>query len=194
MPDAPRDADFLPLLPEPPAGPLSFLSDEALDTYAATFERTGMTGAFNRYRAAPFDAVDAADLTGSTIDQPSCFIGGSVDPVRHMIPGGDMYADPGAACTDFRGKTIIDGAGHWVHQEAPDAVNAARPVSAKTSSDISASAALDQTGSPPSWSRVTRRRAAIAGRGSSPSLVDRHPATVVSASSAHSRVTSRIRR
>ncbi len=125
IPDAPRDADFLPLLPEPPAGPLSFLSDDALDTYAATFARTGMTGAFNRYRAAPFDAVDAADLTSSTIDQPSCFIGGSVDPVRHMIPGGDMYADPGAACTDFRGKTIIDGAGHWVHQEAPDAVNAA---------------------------------------------------------------------
>ena len=72
-----------------------------------------------------FDAVDDADLTSSTIDQPSCFIGGSVDPVRHMIPGGDMYADPGSACTDFRGKTIIDGAGHWVHQEAPDAVNAA---------------------------------------------------------------------
>ena len=42
-----------------------------------------------------------------------------------MLPGGDMYADPGAACTDFRGTTIIEGAGHWVHQEAPDAVNAA---------------------------------------------------------------------
>ena len=125
IPDGPRDADFLPLLPEPPAGPLSFLSDEDLDTYAATFERTGMTGAFNRYRAAPFDAADAAELASPTIDQPSCFIGGSLDPVRHMIPGGDMYDDPGSACTDFRGSTIVDGAGHWVHQEAPDAVNAA---------------------------------------------------------------------
>ena len=125
MPEGPRDADFLPLLPEPPAEPLSFLSDDDLDTYAATFERTGMTGGFNRYRAAPFDAADVPDLPATTIDQPSCFIGGSLDPVRHMIPGGDMYADPGGACTDFRGKTIIDGAGHWVHQEAPDAVNAA---------------------------------------------------------------------
>ena len=95
-----------------------------LDSYAATFERTGMTGAFNRYRAAPFDAVDAAELP-ATVDQPSCFIGGALDPVRHMLPGGDMYADPGSACTDFRGTTIVDGAGHWVHQEAPDAVNAA---------------------------------------------------------------------
>ena len=47
------------------------------------------------------------------------------DPVRHMVPGTDMYADPGAACRDFRGSTIVDGAGHWVHQEAPEAVNAA---------------------------------------------------------------------
>ena len=124
-PDAPRDADFLPLLPEPPAGPLSFLSDADLDAYVATFERTGMTGAFNRYRAAPFDAADATDLASPTIDQPSCFIGGSRDPVRQMLPGGDMYADTGAACTDFRGSTIVEGAGHWVHQEAPDAVNAA---------------------------------------------------------------------
>jgi pimeloyl-ACP methyl ester carboxylesterase len=42
-----------------------------------------------------------------------------------MIPGVDMYADPGAACTDFRGATLIPGAGHWVQQEAPAATNAA---------------------------------------------------------------------
>ena len=27
--------------------------------------------------------------------------------------------------SDFRGTTIIDGAGHWVQQEAPDATNEA---------------------------------------------------------------------
>jgi pimeloyl-ACP methyl ester carboxylesterase len=26
---------------------------------------------------------------------------------------------------DFRGSTFVPGAGHWVQQEAPDAVNAA---------------------------------------------------------------------
>ncbi len=124
-PDAPRDAAFLPLLPDPPDGPLPFLSDEALDRYAATFERTGMTGAFNRYRALAFDPATVGDLAGVTVDQPSCFIAGALDPVRAMLPGVDSYEDPGAACTDFRGKTIIDDAGHWVHQEAPDAVNAA---------------------------------------------------------------------
>jgi pimeloyl-ACP methyl ester carboxylesterase len=125
LPDAPRDAAFLPLLPDPPDGPLSFLSDDALDRYAATFERTGMTGAFNRYRALAHDPETVGDLAGVTVDQPACFIAGSRDPVRSMLPGGDGYADPGAACTDFRGTTIIEGAGHWVHQEAPAEVNAA---------------------------------------------------------------------
>jgi pimeloyl-ACP methyl ester carboxylesterase len=125
LPEAPRDAAFLPLLPDPPDGPLSFLSDRDLDRYVESFERTSMTGAFNRYRAMDLDAADVGDLAGATVDQPSCFIAGALDPVRNMIPGSDGYADPGAACTDFRGSTIIEGAGHWVHQEAPDAVNAA---------------------------------------------------------------------
>jgi pimeloyl-ACP methyl ester carboxylesterase len=125
LPDAPRDASFLALLPDPPPGPLGFLTDAELDALVASFERTGMTGAFNRYRALALDATDSADLVGATVDQPSCFIGGAGDPVRAFLPGVDGYADPGAACTDFRGSTIVDGAGHWVHQEAPREVNAA---------------------------------------------------------------------
>ena len=116
---------MLALLPDPPDGPLSFLSEADLDLSAATFARTGLTGAFNRYRAAPFDVDASADIAGATVDQPSCFIAGDLDPVRAMVPGGDSYADPGAACTDFRGATIIEGVGHWVQQEAPDQVNAA---------------------------------------------------------------------
>jgi pimeloyl-ACP methyl ester carboxylesterase len=123
--DAPRDAAFLDLLPEPPEGPLSFLPDDELDEIAAVFDRTGMTGAFNRYRAARLDAAADADILGATVDQPSCFVGGELDAVRFMVPGADLYADAGAACTDFRGATIVPGAGHWVGREAPEAVNAA---------------------------------------------------------------------
>jgi pimeloyl-ACP methyl ester carboxylesterase len=123
--DAPRDAALLPLLPDPPAGPLPFLSDAELDTIVASFERTGLTGAFNRYRALTFDVEASSDTVGATVDQPSCFIAGELDPVRAMIPGVDAYADPGAACTDFRGNTLVGGAGHWVQQEAPDEVNRA---------------------------------------------------------------------
>jgi len=123
--DAPRDAEFLSVLPDPPDGPLSFMSDADLDVYASTFERVGMVGAFNRYRALSLDVEANADITGATVDQPSCFIAGERDLVRAMVPGVDRFADPGAGCTDFRGSTIIPGAGHWVQQEAPAAVNAA---------------------------------------------------------------------
>ena len=125
LPDAPRDAAFLPLLPDPPDGPLRFITDADLDALAASFEHTGMVGAFNRYRASPLDATESADIIGAPVTQPSCFIAGERDPVRAFIPGIDGYADPGAACTDFRGSTIVPGAGHWVHQEMPTETNAA---------------------------------------------------------------------
>ena len=122
--DAPRDAELLSVLPDPPEGPLSFMNDADLDVYASTFERVGMVGAFNRYRALSLDVGANADIMGATVDQPSCFIAGERDLVRRMVPGVDAFAEPGSGCTDFRGSTIIPGAGHWVQQEAPDAVNA----------------------------------------------------------------------
>lgn len=124
-PDAPRDTTLLSLLPEPPEGPLAFMSDADLDAYAASFAQVGMTGAFNRYRALAADVAANADILGATVDQPSCFVAGERDGVRHLVPGSDAFADPGAGCTDFRGATIIAGAGHWVQQEAPRETNAA---------------------------------------------------------------------
>ncbi len=123
--DAPRDAEFLSILLDPPDGPLSFMTDVDLDVYASTFERVGMVGAFNRYRALTADVEANADIMGANVDQPSCFIGGEFDVVRAMIPGSDAFADAGSGCSDFRGTTVIAGAGHWVQQEAPAEVNAA---------------------------------------------------------------------
>jgi pimeloyl-ACP methyl ester carboxylesterase len=125
LPDIPRRSPLLASLPEPAAGPLPFLDDEQLDACVAAFERTGMVGAFNRYRAMAFDPDTSADIAGATVDQPSCFVAGSLDAVRSFIPGVDAYRDPGAASTDFRGATIIEGVGHWVQQEAPERTNAA---------------------------------------------------------------------
>ena len=125
LPNAPRDATLLPLLPEPPSGPLSFLPDEELDKIVAQFAHTGLTGAFNRYRALKFDAETSSDLLGAAVDQPSCFVAGELDPVRAMVPGVDLFANAGSGCTDFRGTTLVNGAGHWVQQEAPEKVNIA---------------------------------------------------------------------
>ena len=51
--------------------------------------------------------------------------GGSKDIVRRFAPDYDLYEDVAVNCTDLRFSTIIDGAGHWVQQEAPREVNAA---------------------------------------------------------------------
>jgi pimeloyl-ACP methyl ester carboxylesterase len=125
LPEGPRDATLLSLLPDPPAGPLPFMTDDDFDVYVRTFERSGFRGAFNRYRAVALDPAATADIAGATVDRPACFIGGEHDLVRSMVPGADLFANTGAGCTDFRGSTIVAGAGHWVQQEAPAEVNAA---------------------------------------------------------------------
>ena len=54
---------------------------------------------------------------------PTAFISGSADPVIAMTPGGlDAMAE---ALPDFRGTTLIEGAGHWVQQERPEETNVA---------------------------------------------------------------------
>lgn len=64
LPAGPRDAAYLSLLPEPPADGLGFMSDDDLDVYVSTFRRTGMVGAFNRYRAMRLDGAADADIVG----------------------------------------------------------------------------------------------------------------------------------
>ena len=59
------------------------------------------------------------------VRQPSCFIAGSKDLVRWFVPNYDLYEDLDGNCDDLRVTEIIEGAGHWVQQEAPDQVNAA---------------------------------------------------------------------
>ena len=89
------------------------------------FKGAGFIGPTNRYRAQALDALQLPELNGQALQPPSIFIGGSRDPVRSFFPGGDLYADPGEHCAQFRGATLIEGAGHWVQQEAPEQTNGA---------------------------------------------------------------------
>ncbi|WP_425228817.1 alpha/beta fold hydrolase [Sphingomonas sp.] len=118
------DSDFLTGLVKPDTPP-GWLSAEDLAIYNAAFAKGGWTGPLNRYRAQELDHEARAGVVGKHVIQPAAFIAGTLDPVRRFIPGHDGYADAGRACDDFRGTTLIEGAGHWVQQEAPEAVNAA---------------------------------------------------------------------
>ncbi len=108
-----------------PAQLPDWLPADDLAIYETTFARNGWRGPFNRYRAQDQDHAERRDVVGKHITQPATFIGGALDPVRHFIPGMDSFAAAGAFCDDFRGATIIEGIGHWVQQEAPEATNAA---------------------------------------------------------------------
>lgn len=120
----PKDASLLEGLVDPQPFP-RWMDDRDLQVYVEAFEAGGFRGPFNRYRAQDLDFADLREFVGKPLSHPSCFIGGERDMVRAFIPGTDLFAAPGAACTDFRGSTILPGIGHWVQQEAPAETNAA---------------------------------------------------------------------
>ena len=103
----------------------AWLSDSDLQIYSQAFERGGFHGPLNRYRAQRIDIEELKSLRGLKIEQPACFIGGERDPVRHFVPGVDLFSAAGNGCNDYRGTTIIGGAGHWVQQECPAETNEA---------------------------------------------------------------------
>ena len=120
----PVDAKLLDGMEDPKPYP-AWMSTADLDVYVEAFRTSGFRGPINRYRAQRLDPAELAAIKGRPVTQPSCFIAGERDIVRELIPGMDLFTDPGANCTDFRGSFIIPRAGHWVQQEAPAETNAA---------------------------------------------------------------------
>jgi pimeloyl-ACP methyl ester carboxylesterase len=111
---------FVDRIPEPDGLP-AWLAPAELDHYVAEFTRTGYTGGINWYRNLDRNWASTEALTDAHIRVPSLFVGGSRDPVLLMTPP----ATGAAFLDDHRGDVIVDGAGHWVHQQEPAAVNAA---------------------------------------------------------------------
>lgn len=120
----PPDAKLLDGMTDPQPFP-AWLTAADLQVYVDAFRAGGFRGPLNRYRAQDIDVAEMAGVAGGTIPQPSFFVAGERDAVRHFVPGIDLYANPGAACADFKGSMIIPKVGHWVQQEAPAATNAA---------------------------------------------------------------------
>lgn len=97
-----------------------------LALYAAEYGRTGFQGGLNWYRRAisPEAAAELRLWAGRRIEVPACFIAGARDWGIRQVPGA-LEAMESAACADWRGTTLIEGAGHWVQQEAPEETAAA---------------------------------------------------------------------
>jgi len=105
-----------------------WLTEAELTVYSAEYGRTGFQGGLQGYRLGASgrftDAQNANELkifSGRTIDVPSMFIGGKSDWGPYQRPGAleNMQKN---LCTRMTGTHFIDGAGHWVQQEQPEAV------------------------------------------------------------------------
>ena len=102
-----------------------WLPEAELAVYSGEYARTGFQGGLQWYRCRT-GGVLLAELelfAGRTIDVPSLFIGGKSDWGTFQTPG-TFERMQNSACTDIRGAHRIDGAGHWVQQEQPEAVTA----------------------------------------------------------------------
>ena len=99
-----------------------WLPDHELAVYVEEYNRNGFQGGLNWYRRSTtgYDTAELQIFSGRTIDQPSCFISGSSDWGVYQRPGAAERMN-GTVCTDMRGFHLIDGAGHWVQQEQPEA-------------------------------------------------------------------------
>jgi pimeloyl-ACP methyl ester carboxylesterase len=110
----------------PSAGEIAackWLPDAELGVYSAEFSRTGFQGGLNWYRCRTSgNNADLEIFSGRTIDVPSCFIAGASDWGVYQKPG-DFEAMQASACTRMLGCHLVDGAGHWVQQEQPQAVS-----------------------------------------------------------------------
>lgn len=101
-----------------------WLTEDELSVYSSEYGRTGFQGGLNWYRCAGSAefAIELQTFSGRTIDVPSCFIAGRSDWAPYQ-KAGDLERMQASACTNMLGCHFVDGAGHWVQQEQPEAVS-----------------------------------------------------------------------
>lgn len=106
---------------EVPAELPSWLTDDDLASYVDAFEASGFFGPVSWYRNLDHNHALVKDRPAPAM--PVWFIGGTRDGVIAYRPG--YVAAMEQRLTDHRGTTLIEGAGHWTQQEAPEAFNRA---------------------------------------------------------------------
>ncbi|KAL2652489.1 hypothetical protein R1flu_020617 [Riccia fluitans] len=102
----------------------SWLTEQDLNCYVRAFERSGLTGPINVYRAIERTWKLQAPYTKAKIEVPGFYIAGSRDIVWH-VPGTRSYVEGGGLkhfVPKLRGYVVLDS-GHFIHQEKSDEVN-----------------------------------------------------------------------
>ena len=122
--DKDMPATVAPHMPSPAEiAACTWLTEAELSLYAAEYARNGFQGGLQWYRTRTSGLFDAEQevFSGRTIDQPSCFIAGRSDWGVYQSPGA-FERMQSRACTRMLACHLVEGAGHWVQQEQPEAV------------------------------------------------------------------------
>jgi len=111
---------------ETPAGLPPHLKEGEMENYFRAFARTGFAGGINYYRNLHRNWELTRPWHGAKLRLPTMFLAGSRDFVATTGDGrlgSDVASMAEQTCADHRGSFIIEGGGHWVHQEYPETVN-----------------------------------------------------------------------
>ncbi|XP_004508197.1 epoxide hydrolase 1-like [Cicer arietinum] len=103
----------------------SWLSEEECNYYASKYDKTGFTGGLNYYRNLDLNWELTAPWSGAKIKVPVKFIVGDQD-LTYNAPGAKDYILKGGMKRDvplLEDVVVIEGAGHFIHQERPDEIN-----------------------------------------------------------------------
>jgi pimeloyl-ACP methyl ester carboxylesterase len=106
-----------------PAELPQWISEDVLAFYVEQITNSGFRGGLNWYRNINRLPAITAPFLGSTIEQPSFYMGGSTDLIAGNTP--EAISTMEKTLSDLRHCEIIDGAGHWIQQERAAEVNAA---------------------------------------------------------------------
>jgi len=100
-----------------------WLTDDELAVYTASFRQSGLQGGLNWYRCVTSGnyTSEMQMFAGLPIKVPSVFVAGASDWGMYQKPG-EFERMQSQACSDMRHVALIEGAGHWVQQEQPEAV------------------------------------------------------------------------
>ena len=108
-------------LQEPGPGQMAWMTDDDLAFYVGEFERSGLTGGFNRYRNITRDWTELAPWRFAPITVPALFIGGDRDGPTQLGRGAIERFDRNLPAL-WRSEILAD-CGHWTQQERPEEVN-----------------------------------------------------------------------
>ena len=120
----PEGGGFLDLMPEPVPRP-AWLDEADLGAMADAFRGSGFRGGLNYYRNLDRNWALLAPWEGAAIRQPALFVAGTRDVVISGAMGRTALDALPRTVPGLRRVVMIEGAGHWIQQERPDAVNAA---------------------------------------------------------------------